>query len=304
MESAYRKTPIVLAIAACVATAAMPAQAQDSQAPAARQAEAAAANDMRASKVIGMKVRNPQGEDLGKIEDVVIDVDNEKLRYAVVSLGGFLGLGDKLFTIPASEFRTGANQLVLNVDKDQLQNAPGFSRDQRPNFSEGSYRSEIDRFFFKEETTRHTPEGARLLNADELIGKDINDRSGMEAGKIEDLVVNFGNGRAYMVVQFDKKWSTNDKLLPLPFASLTFSRRPDIDPVLNVDRPQIAAARGFSEGKWPDLNAPATRKQINDYLVAFQARSKPAPNATQTGRETATGSSSGSQEGSSGSGPK
>ena len=57
------------------------------------------------STVIGSKVVNQQGEDLGTIEDIVVDVDVGRIAYAVLSFGGFLGMGDKYFAIPWEAFR-------------------------------------------------------------------------------------------------------------------------------------------------------------------------------------------------------
>ena len=52
----------------------------------------------------GDKVVNPAGEDLGKIEELMIDLENGRVAYAVLSFGGFLGMGDKLFAIPWRAF--------------------------------------------------------------------------------------------------------------------------------------------------------------------------------------------------------
>ena len=56
----------------------------------------------RSRKIIGTPVRNKAGEDLGEIEEVVIDLEHNRVAYAVLSFGGFLGLGDKLVAIPCS----------------------------------------------------------------------------------------------------------------------------------------------------------------------------------------------------------
>src|SRR5207237_1345577 len=78
--------------------------------------------------IIGSSVVNQQNEDLGKIEDVVIDAGAGRIAYAVLSFGGFLGLGDKYFAIPWEAFRFDISdkRAVLNVDRRLLENAPGF----------------------------------------------------------------------------------------------------------------------------------------------------------------------------------
>lgn len=249
--------------------------------------------DMRASKMIGERVDNANGEKLGKVEDVVIDVDNGRAQYALLSFGGMLGLGDKQFAIPVNRFKPGKNgdSLVLNASKEQLTNAPGFEPDKRPNFSEETYRSAVDRFFFKEETARHMPAGARLVAANDLIGKKVNDRSGHQAGKLEDLVVNFNSGRTYAVMSADRGVTGKGKLVPLPLNAISVPSRPDIALILNVDAKAMASAQGFADGKWPDMRSPDYQKQISQQLASVQSQIRSTPQNTQTGRETSSGSS-------------
>lgn len=79
-------------------------------------------------------VQNPQGEDLGKIEDLAIDLDAGRIAYAVLSFGGFLGLGDKHFAIPWEALRVAPHEhrAILDMPKERLENAPGFERGARP----------------------------------------------------------------------------------------------------------------------------------------------------------------------------
>ena len=95
--------------------------------------------------VIGSKVINQQNEDLGKIEDIVIDADAGRIAYAVLSFGGFLGLGDKYFAIPweALRFNLSDKHALLNVDKKVLENAPGFSKENWPNMADATWGNQI-----------------------------------------------------------------------------------------------------------------------------------------------------------------
>ena len=98
--------------------------------------------------VIGTRVINQQNEDLGKIEDIVIDADAGRIAYAVLSFGGFLGMGDKYFAIPwealrFNPFNTTDKHIVLNVDKKLLDNAPGFNKDNWPNMADQSWGNQI-----------------------------------------------------------------------------------------------------------------------------------------------------------------
>jgi PRC-barrel domain len=106
-------------------------------------------NFVRANKdIIGTKVVNPQDEDLGKIEDLIVD-SSGRISYAVLSFGGFLGMGDKDFAIPFNAFAFDAanGRAVLNVDKSLLKNAPGFDKDNWPNLSDPTFGSDISKYY-------------------------------------------------------------------------------------------------------------------------------------------------------------
>ncbi len=90
----------------------------------------------KASSIVGMKVKNLSDETLGNIEDLVIDMQTGKISYAVLGVGGFLGLGEKFIAVPPSAFNSGLDEkyLVLNADKAKLQAAPGFAKTNWPDY--------------------------------------------------------------------------------------------------------------------------------------------------------------------------
>ena len=89
---------------------------------------------LSATTMIGEKVVNTAGEHLGNIKELMIDLDDGLIAYAVLSFGGFLGMGDKLFAIPweALTVDSESHTLILEVDKEVLKNAPGFDKDNWP----------------------------------------------------------------------------------------------------------------------------------------------------------------------------
>lgn len=110
----------------------------------------------RASETIGLKVENPQGQSLGKIEDLVFNPTNGHVRYAVLSFGGVLGVGDKYFAIPWSHFRpeekagrSGSERfvMVLDIDENRLKTAPGFDSKNWPEFGDSAYGTSVDQFY-------------------------------------------------------------------------------------------------------------------------------------------------------------
>jgi sporulation protein YlmC with PRC-barrel domain len=105
----------------------------------------------RATKIIGSDVKNTKGENLGDIKDLVVDSQNSRVEYAVVSFGGILGMGSKLFAIPMSALRWTADKgdYILNMDKETLKNAPGFDKNNWPDTTNKweQQREQINQFY-------------------------------------------------------------------------------------------------------------------------------------------------------------
>jgi sporulation protein YlmC with PRC-barrel domain len=100
---------------------------------------------LSASSISSDKVVNPQGEHLGTIEDLMIDLNSGRVAYAVLSFGGLMGMGAKFFAIPWESLTvdTGDKSLILNVAKETLENAPGFDKDNWPDMTNPDWGSGI-----------------------------------------------------------------------------------------------------------------------------------------------------------------
>ncbi len=104
---------------------------------------------MAAETLEGDKVVNGKGEDLGSIEDIMIDVQRGRVAYAVMSCGGFLGMGDKLFAIPWNALTLDANRhcFVLDADRERFEKAPGFEKDHWPTMADNSWATRVHEFY-------------------------------------------------------------------------------------------------------------------------------------------------------------
>ncbi|PUA18847.1 PRC-barrel domain-containing protein [Glaciimonas sp. PCH181] len=102
-----------------------------------------------ADTLIGNDVCNQAGEDLGDIKELMLDTRTGKVNYAVLSFGGFLGMGEKLFAVPweALQLDPVNERFILNVDKDRLKSAPGFDKDHWPDMADHSWIREIDTYY-------------------------------------------------------------------------------------------------------------------------------------------------------------
>ena len=102
-----------------------------------------------ASTLTGNAVKNDAGESLGKIEELMIDLETGRIGYCVLSFGGFLGIGNKLFAVPWSALKVDTDEkcFVLNVTKDRLKEAPGFDKESWPDMTDRDWGMRIYGFY-------------------------------------------------------------------------------------------------------------------------------------------------------------
>ncbi len=103
---------------------------------------------LTATSIIGDDVENLQGENLGEIKDIMLNVHNGGIEYVIISFGGFLGIGNKLFAVPfqALQLDPSKKVFVLNKDKEYLKNAPGFDQDHWPE-TNSHYYEDINKYW-------------------------------------------------------------------------------------------------------------------------------------------------------------
>lgn len=106
---------------------------------------------LSATTLIGDKIENPQHESLGDLKDIMLDTTSGKIEYAVLSFGGVLGMGNKLFAVPWSALMVDHERktLVLNVSQDRLKDAPGFDKDKWPNFADAEFAQTLNTYYGK-----------------------------------------------------------------------------------------------------------------------------------------------------------
>lgn len=104
---------------------------------------------MSATTLVGDDVCNKDSEDIGKIKEIMLDMRNGRVSYAVLSFGGFLGVGEKLFAVPwdALKLDTTNKRFMLDVDKARLESAPGFDKDHWPNMADSIWERSIHAYY-------------------------------------------------------------------------------------------------------------------------------------------------------------
>lgn len=202
---------------------------------------------LRASRVIGSGVRNPQGQEIGQIEDMVVNMDTGKVRYAVLRFDpGFLHF-ERVYAVPVERLRMMEDQVVIDIPRERLEQSgiesAGWSRDY---FND---RSRIARLDTNWSLGPRAPE--ELVRASDLMNTPVVTPTGSErVGRIEELV--FAPGREqvqYVVVSFDRGWLGTDKRAALDLGSLHRSSRTDAL-ALVVDRAAVINMRPFTEDRY------------------------------------------------------
>jgi sporulation protein YlmC with PRC-barrel domain len=101
-----------------------------------------------ADKVSGTNVYNLAGDKLGSVDDIMIDKISGRAIYAVLSFGGFLGMGEKYHPLPWATLKYNAQMggYVINLDKKQLESAPSYDRDSDFEWT-SDYGREVDSYY-------------------------------------------------------------------------------------------------------------------------------------------------------------
>lgn len=104
---------------------------------------------LSAGSITGDEVCNMQDEKLGKIQDIMLDMAEGQIRYVVLSAGGFLGIGDRLFAVPwkALTLDRENQRFMLDVDVERLKSAPGFDKEQWPDMADASWNSSVESYY-------------------------------------------------------------------------------------------------------------------------------------------------------------
>jgi sporulation protein YlmC with PRC-barrel domain len=224
----------------------------------------------KASDLIGMSVQNPQGADLGDVQDLAIDAENGRVAYAVLSIGGFLGMGDKWFAIPTGALTLPGDgkHFVLDVDKNRLKSAPGFAKDKWPVMGNPAWGEEVHKFYGQQPYWMTEGEGStptddqRIQKASEIMGRSVSNNRGETLGEIKDLVIDPDQYRVvYVVLKFGGFLGFGEKLFAIPTGVLQMPGS-DGHAVLTVDKDRLTEAKGFDKDNWPNLADPTVSSGI------------------------------------------
>ncbi len=106
----------------------------------------------RVASIVSMaksQVTNEQGDNLGRAEDIMVDLETGKIAFAVISTGGMIGREPRLYAIPWEALKISLHdkKLILNVTKESLQSAPSFHRNAWPDLSDLGWLRDVYAYY-------------------------------------------------------------------------------------------------------------------------------------------------------------
>lgn len=262
-----------------------PADARSSTKPAATAVENSPSADYRgerASETIGQTVRNLEDEDIGKINDMIVDMTTGDVRYAILEFDPGIFQAEKLFAVPTTELRLAADgdDVIYDMSEEQLERA-SMNRDDWNDsvLDDPDYLADLDTVW----GVKQPASGATAHRASDLIGKDVNDRSGDKIGEIEELVINMAEQQVhYAVLKFDPGWATPEQNYAFPLRSFNLTGDRD-ELVLDIDKSKLQAMKSFPDSRYSNLSDRAWVADIDRDFVTGMPTASTAAGALNAG---------------------
>lgn len=255
------------------------------------QARVEAARDFRSSQIIGLAVRNKANENIGKIDDLVIDMKTGDVRYAALSFGGFVGIGSKLFAVPleAMTFKSGDpnkvndRYFVFDVTKEHLDKAPGFDSSHWPDVANKEWSASIDKHYNVNRPTQSATVGNKdttpivhetVFRASKIKGMKVKNDTNQNLGSIDDLVISLPHGKLkYVALSYGSTLGLGGKLFAVPLSAMTLSHAQNETFLLvHVSEDALKNAPGFDKDRWPNTADPNWAKDVDSYYQRTATR--------------------------------
>jgi len=217
---------------------------------------------VRMSELIGKPVRNQQGEYLGDVADLIVQMGTGMVRYAIVTAGG---ANDMLYALPVHAIKAGAgNDVVIDLARPRLADHRAWARSRWPNLDDVAYWNELDRIA----GFPPVQPGHGYDRFSELKGKLVVGARGEHVGRVEDLVMNAASDAVhYAIVGLDPDYAGGGRLVAVPLSGFMYPREGTNRLALGIDSTRLAELETFDPARWQQLNDPAYVAHIERYFV-------------------------------------
>lgn len=268
-----------------------------------QQARQGQMREMLASRLIGMKVQGAQGEKLGEVEDLAVDLKSGQVRYAVLAVDpGFLS-AERMVPVPVKELRTaqdGDRLVYQKADKEQLEKRAVNRSDWNDDFVGNAQRmASLDESWGMPKSS-----GGPLMRANNLLDKEVQNKAGENIGEIEDLVINMDRQQVhYAMLEFERSWLKPEKTVAVPLNAFSRPSGGSDELVMDVNQAKVKDMKGLTREQRRHPNDPDVVAVVERHIVFLkpEASTANAGSASGTTPDTrASGAGSGSGSGSDG----
>ncbi len=223
---------------------------------------------IRAGEIIGSTLKDSQGQKVGMVKDLAVDLDNGRIAEVVVAWGGYLGVDSKLVGVPPDNFTQASDgkSIHLNMDKKALEGAPVVDISKWKDAMEQSrveqvyhYNGLIPYFAVKEQQARNPNNPiihhlGEVCRASQLIGAKTLNHQDQNLGKLENFVVTFPEGRIVEVtIATGRFLGMKGELSAVPPQALHFDDARDAL-TLDATKEALTSAPHFPSRTWPDID--------------------------------------------------
>lgn len=221
---------------------------------------------VRGSEAMGAKIFNQKGESLGEINDVIFDENTGGMTHAVLAIGGFLGIGEKLTAVPWKFIKQSDKDtpgFVVDVDKSKLTAGESFDKNEWPDLTDSWSQKNYTAYGLTGKT------GKKLVRLSMVNDAQLYNQKGEEIGEIKDVLLHPNSGKvAYGVLSLEKNDTVGDKLTSVPWKLIRQSEKATKGFVVNVDKSKLESAPHFETSTWPDYSDPAWNTTTYGYYAA------------------------------------
>lgn len=224
----------------------------------------------KVNKVYGKEVVSSDNQRIGKLNNLVIDLESGRILYGVVGASkGRVAVAPEIFTSTPTPNET---ELHANVEKAKIEGAPQFtsSIDKPGQFGQASFVSQVYQYFGQSPWWQgSTPanEGAfhNVHKASEVVGMKVEDSNNQKIGNINNVMVDLPAGRvAYLIFSPNSSLNLGDNLYALPPQAVTLSPNGNFL-TTGLTQAKFAAAPHFASNSWPNLSDPSFASQVYQY---------------------------------------
>jgi sporulation protein YlmC with PRC-barrel domain len=204
---------------------------------------------IRADRLIGQAVRDRADERLGRIDDLALNVADNKIAYAVISRGGLFGIGAEEVAVSWDELRPDMAERVVRAEGQAVQQARRID-------TRTAWPTEVGR---PGEPAAEQPVGTagrddqvrEIVGVSRIIGMDVRNQQGERLGQVDDIALQRDGSIAYAVIAHGGFLGMGHNYVAVPWDRLNLDRERE-QVMLNVTQQQLEGARQFEHGeRWP-----------------------------------------------------